>query len=197
MKIKAIVSLILVLILTFACCGCADDGEDSTVTSVAPLKHSVDILAIAKKGQIPEVPYKLGHDIDDLKATFMDHVESGSEIYELAVQEGENTVRLLGGNVTFCYEKANAANGISVIVAQEYAYDFALGGVYDAEDIIHAVGSEDYTRAAATDDDVFFMFATPENCECITYTAGEYLLKFIMVDGYLSVVTLTDPNNWN
>ena len=81
-------------------------------------------------------------------------------------------------------------------MAMEYAYGFASGGVYDAETVIAAMGDAEYTRAAASDDDAFFLPVLPENSECITYQTGAYTLRFVLIDGALSAVTLTDPANW-
>ena len=66
----------------------------------------MNIAAYAAKGEIPEIPYALGEDIEHLKETFADTLESGSEIHDLTVDEGEKTVWLDGGSVMFCYEKA-------------------------------------------------------------------------------------------
>lgn len=197
MKISKIISVILVFALCFSFVGCSKNEEDTApVTSVAPLAHSVNIVGYAEKGEIPEVPYTLGHDIENLKETFMSHIDEGSEIEELIIDEGDEDVWLLGGSMTFCYEKKNKENGISVIIAQEYAYDFSLGGVYDADDVIHAVGLETYERAETTKEDAFFLPVIPENSECIKYSIGGYDLRFIIIDGYVSAVTLTDPENW-
>lgn len=196
MKIKSLLSILVAAILIFTFAGCATTDDDANLSSVKPLEHSLNILKIAEQGQIPEVPYKLGHDIENLKETFMTHIDEGSEIIELGVNEGEKTVWLEGGSMTFCYEKANKDDGVAVLVAHEYAYDFAMG-VYDADDIIYAVGSEDYERAETTDDDAFFLPAIPENSECIKYKAGEYDLRFIFVDGYLGAVSLTNPKKWD
>lgn len=196
MKIAKLLSVILMFTLCLTFTGCAENEEDAPVTSVAPLPHSLNIVGYAEKGEIPEIPYKLGHDIEDLKETFMSHVEKGSEITELMVEEGENDVWLLGGSMTFCYEKKNKENGISVIIAQEYAYDFSLGGVYDADSVIDAVGLEEYERGEVTEEDAFFLPVIPENSECIKYSVGGYDLRFIIIDGTLSAVSLTDPENW-
>ncbi|MEE1026846.1 MAG: hypothetical protein U0L55_07570 [Acutalibacteraceae bacterium] len=196
MKLLKILSVTLCFALCLSVVACNKQEDETPVTSVKPLAHSVNIVAYAEKGEIPEIPYKLGHSVDDLKETFMNHVESGSEITELIVDEGENDVWLDGGSVIFCYEKANKENGISVIIAKENAYDFSMGGVYDANDIIDAVGLENFERSEATDEDTFFLPVTPENCECIKYEIGDYVLRFILIDGYVSAVTLIDPNNW-
>lgn len=197
MKITKILSIILTLTLCISFVGCAkDEAVGPPVTSVKPLAHSLNIVGYAEKGEIPEIPYALGHDIENLKETFMSHIEEGSEIVELIIDEGENDVWLNGGSMTFCYEKKNKENGISVIIAQEYAYDFSLGGVYDADDVIHAVGITEYERTEVTDEDAFFLPVIPENSECIKYSIGGYDLRFIIIDGFVSAVTLTDPENW-
>ena len=199
MKMIKLLTFIICISICICFAGCAksDHNATSKITSVESLPHSLNIVKYAEKGEIPEIPYALGHNIDDVKKTFMNHIEEGSEIYELIVQEGENDVWLLGGSMTFCYEKAKKDNGISVIVAQEYAYDFSMGGVYDAEDIINAVGLDEYTRAKATEEDAFFLPVLPQNTECIKYSIGGYDLRFIIIDGTLSAVSLTDPANWN
>ena len=197
MKISKLLTIILCLALCFSFAGCAkNEADNAPVTSVKPLAHSLNIVGYAEKGEIPEIPYALGHDIENLKETFMSHIEEGSEIVELVVDEGEKDVWLNGGSMTFCYEKKNKENGISVIIAQEYAYDFSLGGVYDADDVIHAVGMTEYERGEATDEDAFFLPVIPENSECIKYSIGGYDLRFIIIDGFVSAVTLTDPENW-
>lgn len=197
MKLSKVLSVVLCFALVLSMSACNKQEEDnSPVTSVKPLAHSVNIVAYAEKGEIPEIPYELGHSVADLKETFMNHVESGSEITELIVDEGENDVWLKGGSMIFCYEKSNEEKGISVIIAQENAYDFSMGGVYDAEDIINAVGLDSFERAEATDEDTFFLPITPENSECIKYEIGDYVLRFILIDGYVSAVTLIDPANW-
>ena len=197
MKISKILSIVLVIALCFSFAGCAgSEGDNASLSSVEPLAHTVNIVGYAEKGEIPEIPYALGHDIEDLKETFMSHIDEGSEIVELVIDEGENDVWMNGGSMTFCYEKKNKENGISVIIAQEYAYDFSMGGVYDADDVIHAVGLEEYERAEATKEDAFFLPVIPDNCECIKYSVGGYDLRFILIDGTISAVTLTNPEYW-
>ena len=95
-----------------------------------------------------------------------------------------------------CLEKAKKSNGISVLIAREEAYAFTMGGVYDADDVILKVG-ENYERAEATYEDAFFLPVIPENTECIKYTINNYDLRFILIDGTLSAVTLTNPENWD
>ena len=198
MTIKKILALILCVAcaVSFTACANSEDKEVEKVTSVKPLEHSMDILAYAEKGEIPELPFKVGTEVEKVKKEFKSHVESGSEIDDLIISEGEKTVWLDGGNMMFCYEKANESSGVSVIIAREYAYDFSLGGVYDTEDVITAISSEDYTLEKAKQEDAFFLPVIPDSAECLTYLLDKYALKFIFIDEYLSAVTLTDISLW-
>lgn len=197
MKTVKLLSVAIAVLFSLTLCGCdkAKDGENETQSNTQE-QYSVNILAYAQKGQIPEVPFALHTAVDEVKTGFKDTLPEGSEIEDLLVTEGAETVWLDGGNVIFCYEKAKSENGISVLVAKENAYNFSLGGVFTADDVISAVASKDYVRTAATENDAFFLPVIPENCECITYTAGNYVLRFIFTDDYLSAVTLTDPTLW-
>lgn len=197
MKQNKIFSLLLAGLLVLCLAGCqSKEKESDDLASVSSLPHSMNILGYAERGQIPELPFKLGESVQTVKDEFMDHVESGSEIIGLEISEGDKTVWMQGGSMIFCYEKAKEEAGISVLVAQEYGYDFSLGGVYAVDDVISAVGSEAYTRAATGYADAFFLPIIPEGSECLTYKVDAFELRFIFIDGYLSAVTLTDPANW-
>lgn len=196
--IKKILCLVLTLGVLFCFGGCdkkedTDKGDPASTSS----SHSVNILAFAEKGEIPELPYGVGANVEEVKSGFKETIEPGSEVEDLTIDEGQTTVWMDGGNSMFCYEKANEAAGIGVIVAKEYAYSLSMGGVYTLDDVITAVGSEEYTRAAATEADAFFLPVIPQNTECVTYVTGSYVLRFIAIDGYLSAVTLTNPAVWN
>lgn len=196
MLIKKILLIITAFCFTFALSGCGEASTDKTSSQSAP-SHSVNILAFAEKGEIPEVPFGVGTAIDKVKSGFKDTIEPGSEIEDLIIDEGATTVWMDGGNSMFCYEKANESAGVGVIIAKEYAYDLSLGGVYTLDDVIELVGSEDYKRATATEADAFYLPVLPETAECVSYTVGSYVLKFIAIDGYLSAVTITNPTVWN
>ncbi len=196
MKFQKIICLALAVTLIAGLCGCQPKEKKEPLSSVSSMSHSINILARAEQGEIPELPFALGTSVATVKDTFMDYVPKGSEIYELGVSEGEKTVWLQGGSTIFCYEKEKESLGISVLVAQEYAFDLSMGGVYAIDDVIAAVGTENFTRATATYQDAFFLPVIPEGSECLTYTAGRYQLKFIFIDGYAAATVLIDPENW-
>lgn len=196
MALRKLASIITVFCLIFALVGCGEDTPEKT-NSKATVSHSINILAFAEKGEIPEVPFGVGTAIDKVKSGFKATINPASEIEDLIIDEGATTVWMDGGNSMFCYEKANEAAGVGVIIAKEYAYDLSLGGVYTLDDVIELVGSEDYKRAAAIEADAFYLPVLPETAECVSYTVGSYVLKFIAIDGYLSAVTITNPTVWN
>lgn len=192
---KKLAALFLAALLAALCCGCGTQkgNENAKASSSA---YAVDIAALAAGGKIPEIKFALGANVDELKEKFKDTVEPGAEVDDLTETQGEKTVWLDGGSVLFCYEKAKKENGISLIVAREYAYNFSMGGVYAQEDVIAAMGDLKYEKSAATDDDVFFMPTTPANCEKLSCVTGKNVLNFIFVDGTLSAVVLYNPENW-
>ncbi len=193
-KIITALSFAISLTLMVTLCGCLGDKKSNESKSSS--SNGMNIISYAKDGKIPEIPFALGENVETLKSKYKDTVESGSEVDDLTVDEGEKTVWLDGGSVVFCYTKANADKGISVVISKEYAYNFSMGGVSTPEDVIATVDSKDYTRQAATENEVFFLPTVPENCECIKYIAGENELRFIFIDGYLSAVTLINPALW-
>lgn len=188
--------LLASLFLTFV--GCKEnEGDKDTSSAVSGYVHSTNILAYAQKGEIPEVPFKLGESIETVKTNFSDTLPEGSEIGHLIITEGNLTVQMDGGSSMFFYEKANEQNGVGVIVAKEEAFKLSMGGVYTADDVIQMIGSEEYTKNPATDADVFFLPGNSSDYECLAYNTGDYVLKFIVLDGYVSAVTLTNPAVWN
>ena len=196
---KKILSRVLAaaILLSFAGCGEKENEEAKTSSGPKTYTHSVNILAYAENGEIPEIPFKLGESIETVKTEFKDTVPVGSEFEDLAITEGEKTVQMDGGYAMFFYEKENASKGIGVIVAKEEAYKLSMGEVYRTEDVIEMIDSTDYKKETATDADVFFLPGDPSIYECLTYKAGNYILKFIILKGYVSAVTLTNPEIWN
>ncbi len=195
---KKIIAVLLSasLILTFV--GCKEEkGSDGTSSTVSQYVHETNIYDYAKKGEIPEVPFKLGESVEKVKKNFKDTIPQGSEIEDLIITEGTLTVQMDGGNSMFFYEKANEKSGIALIVAKEEAFKLSMGGVYSAQDIIDMIEQKDYKLGAATEADVFFLPGAASDYECLSYSAGDFVLKFIIINGYVSAATLTNPAVWN
>ena len=193
---KKFLTLLLFATIIFTLSACGENKKDTDdVASVSSYSHGVNIVKYAQKGEIPEIPYKLGHDIEKLKTTFLDTLSVDSEIDGLVETQGEKTVWLDGGSVMFCYQKAKKDEGIAVIIAKEYAYDFSMGGVYSKEDIIEAMDGTEY-ETSQNPDDAFFLPIVPENLECLTFKTGDNILRFVFIDDALSAAMLIDPENW-
>ena len=195
---KKIIATLLFVLLLLTFVGCKDDRTpDDTNSMVSQYVHETNIYDYAKKGEIPEVPFKLGESVEKVKKNFKDTIPEGSEIEDLIITEGTLTVQMDGGNSMFFYEKANEKSGIGLIVAKEEAFKLSMGGVYSAQDIIDMIELKDYNLGTATDADVFFLPGDASNYECLSYNVGDYVLKFIIIDGYVSAATLTNPAVWN
>lgn len=194
---KKTISLILAVLMLFMSVGCkSNKNEAKDNSSPEQYAHGVNVMAYAKDGEIPEVPFKLGDSIEKVKNEFKSTIPEGSEIEDLIITEGQETVQMDGGSSMFFYEKKNESKGIGMIVAKESAFQLSLGGVYSGEDIIEIMGTDDYERVPTTEADAFFLPGQPELYECVAYNADKYVLKFILVNGYVSAVTLTDPEIW-
>ena len=194
---KKLLCLLLTISVLFAFSGCDQEQNKDNSSTPSQYVHSTNILAYAEKGEIPEVPFKLGESIETVEANFSSTLPEGDEMAHLFITEGELTVQMEGGSSMFFYEKANKESGVSVIVAKAEAFKLSMGGIYRGEDIIDMIDSEDYTRTTATDADVFFLPGSADQYECITYKTGDFILKFILTDGYACATTLTNPAVWN
>lgn len=215
MKVTKIIAVFMSALLVFLCCGCSQGGEEallSTSSKVELPQSTKDIIALASAGEIPELPVKIGTDIETLAEVI---IESGNEVnpdmtddelmrYELntVTTEGEETAPL------FFYKKGYKEQGVSIIVATGEAYGLLCGSGTDADYIINWVGKNvKVERAPTTEEDIFFFngIVSPENKETLTYQVGDYILKFIVdnqsyknesgqdeITGLLAV-TLTNP----
>ncbi len=197
---KKSVAILLCICLLLGLSACKEGGEGSSTLSMVSYSHSADILKDAKNGVIPEISFSLGYSVDALKEEFKSTIPKGSEIEDIIEKSGIRTTQLHGGNVVFCYENSKKEEGISLIAVQgDYAYDFSMGGVYTTHDVIDALKGEEYTKASGEDaeKDAFLLPVIPEDIECLTYSAGKYVLKFLFVEDHLTMVTLYDPELWN
>jgi hypothetical protein len=193
---KVICMLLSVLIaLTFVGCKNNKDGKID-IPEDSDYEHEVNVLAYAKKGEIPELPFKLGESIDTVKTKFKDTLSKGSEIEDLVITEGNITVQMDGGTSMYFYEKGKEQFGVSVIVAKEEAFKVSMGGVYSLQEIVKIVGSDDYVQTPAREEDVFFLPGAPMDYSCLIYKVGKYELRFISSGGYVCAASLTDTEYW-
>ena len=80
--------LVMTLALSFSACG---KKKEKTA------ENKVDLEYYAELGQMPECPYKLGADPDEIKEKLTaedSSAEAAGDEYPFAVTEGEKTVRI-------------------------------------------------------------------------------------------------------
>ena len=91
---RKIASILLSAVILFSFAAC---GKEKTESSTP----SVDLEYYAKLGSIPDCPYKLGQNIDELKSTLetdeKEAVEAGGD-YVYQVTEGELSVQINNGS---------------------------------------------------------------------------------------------------
>ena len=195
---RKIVAMLLAGCLLFALSGCKNgEGGDASNAS----SYDVDVLYYLGIGQIPEVEIKLGDTEDAVQTQYAVESTASEEgdVHEhgdIGIEriEGEKTVKLTNGNLSFFYEKEKADAGISVIASFDTAYGFEVG-IALKDDVKNAIGTE-ATELEATSDQTFFFPVPVEGCQILRYTAGNYQLDFFFTDDFLSATTITDTANW-
>lgn len=202
---KKIFCMLLSVAILFSFAGCKNKevGQGNIETSETSIEE------YAKKGQIPELKFSLGSDIETVKKYYSDfvsqfeeeqseeenpgHNHEDLEAYYFDVTEGEKTVRMATGNTTFFYEKAKADKGISVISTKDTAFGFEPGSTTKQE--IEASFETKGKTLDATDDDMYFVIQT-ENCVILRYTFENIKLDFYFTDNILMTTVIMNTQNW-
>ncbi len=186
---KKIVSILLsaVILFSFAACG-KEKAESST--------PSVDLEYYAKLGSIPDCPYKLGQDIEELKSALetaeKETVEAGGD-YVYQVTEGELSVQINNGSYIYYYEKDKEVAGISYIAALDSAFGFDSGeSILSVKDALAGI---EYTEEDATSDNVFFMLGFSGG-KLLKYTFDNITIIFVFSDSMLTAAAIYDTDNW-
>lgn len=201
--LKKILPVLLVLIIILGMAGCNNNSETSSDITSSRIEHTVDVAYLASKGQIPELPVKLGNNVDMVEVIYnqqSSEAESADDDLDirddvqLEIYKGEKTVKLAAGSANYYYLKENEENGISVIVNFDKSYDFDVG-IAMMDDIKNAIEGEG-TVSIPTDEEMFFFPVPPDNCERLSYEIGAYRLDFYFVDDFLAATVLTDTVNW-
>lgn len=179
---KKILSLVLCMIFAFSLAACGDDSDNAS-------SHSVDIEYYAKLGQINDLKYKLGDDVETtqqlLNETTDDHGESNYIDYE----SGEYTVMTDGG-VYCCYKTGDKDAGITHVVKSGDAYGFTVGAVStQVRDVMSDMGY-DATEREAKRSDIFFLPAGAQ-MTVLEYKIENNTLLFVFQEHALSATVIS------
>lgn len=184
---KRIIALALTFIMLFALSACGKDEEK-------PDTYSVDVNYYANLGQIPEVEYKLGANIDDmitaLKAEEEAHLEGNDHQHATytVYEEAERSMILTSGT-SYYYETKSKDDGVSYIVNFDASYGFTLG-TYSIEikDALATLDLESDTREPS-DDEVFFIPGSA-NLTVLEYNFEKCNLMFVFQEDMLCATAL-------
>lgn len=187
---KRILSLLLVMSLIFGLTGCKKEEETEK-----PVEHSVNIEEYAQKGEIPECKYKLGQNLDDLKAGLeadFEETEHHDHDFAYYVEDGDEGAFINSGKYLFYYDEYNEAAGVNYIVSFDEAFDFKLGTVIvEVEEVLKQYN---YVKEDLNDDNAFFIFGSEG--KVLRAEFGEYTVLFAFVENGLSATAIYKTNDW-
>ena len=188
---KKLISLLLVFVFAFSFTACKNDDDK--------VEAKVDIEYFAELGQIPECPYRLGQNGDDIKNELSESVSSESteehseEGQYFEIQEGKNNVLLDNGIYNFYYKKADSAKKISYIVSYDTAYEFKTGTII--KELIDSLGDLEYKKEKISDNDLFFLIGAPEG-DVIKLEFKNNTVIFVFIDNALCATAIY-TNDWS
>lgn len=201
---KKIFCLMLALVFVFSFAGCGN-GDETDTSSVA--SRAAEIEEYIKKGSIPEIPFAVGTDVDDVEDYYNDmmeqleaehsddegHIHSDDDIY-FEVTKGNLSVTMDTGKMKYFYEKAKKSKGVSVILTFEDAFGFEV--MYTTKnDIEEALSGLSGKTLSATEDDLYFLSYASEAI-ILRYEIDRYRLDFYFDDNTLMATVLQNTENW-
>ncbi len=176
---KKLLSVILCLIFVFSFAAC-DKKEKSS-------ELEIDVEYYAKLGQISDVDYTLGGDVDDVKES----LEAAQADHEHPVfseyPSGKYTV-MTDGNVACCYEADKKESGITHIIKYGDAYGFYQGAIStQVRDTMSELGF-DATERDAEDGELFFLPGT--GLTVLEYEIKDNTVLFVFAEHSLSAAVI-------
>ena len=159
---KKALSVILCVIFVLSLAACGNKGGVNN--------HSVDIEYYAKHGQINDIQFKLGADINEVKTVLGETVDDHGESNYFDYETGDYTV-MTDGEVACCYKTDLKESGITHIIKYGDVYGFAVGSVSTAvRDTMTDFGYESVERETKKGE-LFFLPASAD------MTVLEYKIK--------------------
>ena len=184
---KKVISFLIVMSLIFCFAGCKKEEEKKS-------PHPVNIEEYAKKGEIPEVPYKLGQNIEELKTLLeeanADSAHAGENSFY--VDDSSDTVFISSGDYSFYYDKYQEEKGVTFLVTSAKAFGFERETVIiEVEEVL---AKYDYVKEDFNTENSFFIY-DPEGT-VLKAQFGEYTVIFAFVENGLSATAIYKTNDW-
>ena len=178
---KRIFSLILCIVFVLSLTACGKNSGNKS-------DHSVDIEYYAKLGQIFDLEYKLGSNIEDTKNKLSETVDDHGESNYFDYESGDYTV-MTDGTVCCCYKTEDKDSGITHIVKYGEAYGFNIGAVStQVRDTMSDMGYT-ATEREAKQGELFFL-PSSANITILEYEIKETVILFVFQEHALSATVI-------
>ena len=183
---KRIIALILCLCFAFTLCACGEEEEKIE-------QYGVDVNYYAKHGEIPEVEYKLGADVDKIIADVEKAQEEteddghGHSAYNV-FEEGDRSLLVTSGT-NYYFDTDNKSAGVSYIVNFDASYGFALD-TYSIEikEALETLGLKSTLREA--DKEEVFYIPGAMNLSVMEYTFEKCTIVFVFQEDKLCATAI-------
>ena len=182
---KRFLSLILCMFFILSLTACGSD-------------HEVDIKDYAKAGQINDVDYKLGDDVDETKEALSaayNNAESADEddheaheVFYYEMESGDYTI-MTDGEISCCYLTDDKDAGITHIIKVGGAYGFDIGTMStELCDTMSEMGF-DATEREAEKGELFFL-PSSSNMTVLEYEIKNNTILFVFAEHALSATVI-------
>lgn len=179
---KKFISLVLCIIFAFSLTACNKDNNKK-------VDHKVDIEYFAKLGQINDLDYKLGDNIEDTKTALSEKVDDHGESNYFDYESGDYTI-MTDGLVCACYKTEDPSTGITHIVKYGDAYGFTIGAVStQVRDTMSLMGFES-TEREANGNELFFLPAGAD-MTVLEYKIKDTTVLFVFQEHALSATVIS------
>ena len=184
---KRLVCILLCLVFAFSFTACGNDEKKEK-------KDGIDIEYYAKLGQMPELNYPLGTDVEKVKNELSATAESEEGEHSVySVTEGENNVLIDNGEVCYYYKKAAPEKGIGYIVNYDKAYGFEIGTI--SLEVKEALKDYNPIEEQLTEENAFFMFGV-EDGTIIKCEIENNTVLFVFDENALCATALYVTKEW-
>ena len=189
---KKFLSLILcfVFVLSLSACG-AKSGK---------INDGVDIKHYAKLGQIKDVEYKLGGDVDEAKQKLSEkylsfangegELSEENEAFYVDFESGDYTI-MTDGVVSCCYLTDKKDEGITHVIKNGDAYGFEIGALStQVRDTMSKSGYNATIRDAQKSELFFVPGSANMNMTVLEYAFDENKVLFVFQDNALCATVI-------
>ena len=208
MKLRSVLAVAVVLMMTLSLCGCSFGGETASSEKPASSQPKYEYIRVsdyASKGEIYGCPYALKTSPDTIKSDFHygEEFEDGEpeEGYDDENLEGEliidgdGTIRMVTGAAKYYYRSWLEDKGIAFLAFFDDPFSYFVG-LTTKDEVLSTISEQPIYNDVADSENLFFYFGSPENIWQIKYQYGDYYLSFFFENDCLSVTTIYYEPLW-